>query len=110
VGQQAIFGPAAPGDITAIGTMNIARDGTIAGEFDVTVAEFGFFPDNAYTGSVTVNPNCTGTWTFTTSIGTSRADSIVVAGRDEIWIMSRDILNLWTGKARRIFQLRGEDD
>ncbi|HUE87983.1 MAG TPA: hypothetical protein VMO26_18065 [Vicinamibacterales bacterium] len=104
VGQQKIL---PGGDITAIGTMNIDREGNVSGKFDVTVAEFGFFPNITYTGSVTVNPDCTGTLTFVTSLGTSRTDSIAVLGRTELWFMSQDPSNLWTGRARRI---SGPDD
>jgi hypothetical protein len=100
VGQQMIL--PAPGDITAIGTINIDREGNISGKFDFTVAGFGFFPNNSYTGSITVNPDCTGTVTFVTSAGTGRTDSIVVVNRNEIWSMSQDIFNLWTARARRI--------
>jgi hypothetical protein len=99
VGQQKLL---PGGDITAIGTVNIDRDGNLSGKFDATVAEFAFLPNNTFTGSVTVNPDCTGTQTFVTSAGTGRTDSIVVLSRDEIWGMSRDPLNLWTFRGRRI--------
>jgi hypothetical protein len=72
------------------------------GDITATVAEFAFLPNNTFTGSVTVNPDCTGTQTFVTSAGTGRTDSIVVLSRDEIWGMSGDPLNLWTFRGRRI--------
>lgn len=56
VGQQKLL---PGGDITAIGTVNLDRDGNLSGKFDATVAEFAFLPDNTFTGSVTVNPDCT---------------------------------------------------
>ncbi len=107
VGQidLSLFGlpqPAGVADITAIGTMNIDRDGNLGGKFDVTVAQFAFVPDNEYSGSVTVNPDCTGTLTFVTSVGTIRTDSIAVLSPSEIWAMSQDTLNLWTYRVRRI--------
>jgi len=107
VGQQKLF--PAPGDITAIGTINIDRAGNFSGKFDFTVAEFGFFPNNSYTGSITVNPDCTGTVTFVTSAGPGRTDSIVVVSQSEMWSMSQDSLNLWTAKARRISRGPGQE-
>jgi len=108
VGQQTLL--PAPGDITAIGTINIDGEGNISGKFDFTVAEFGFFPNNTYTGSITVNPDCTGTVTFVTSAGTGRTDTIVIVSQSEMWSMSQDIANLWTAKARRISKVPREDD
>jgi hypothetical protein len=102
VGQQLIFLPASEGNITAIGTMNFDKQGNLSGEFDATVAGFIFLPGNTYFGSVTVNPNCTGTLTFQTSTGTFRIDSIAVISRDEMWGMSQDPSNLWTYEMRRI--------
>ena len=97
-------------DITAIGTMNIARNGNLSGEFDITVAQFAFLPDNEYSGSVTVNPDCRGTLTFVTSAGTMRTDSIAVLSQHEIWAMSQDTLNPWTYRVRRISGKRNHDD
>ena len=58
IGHQMPGAPFPPDkDITAIGTMNIASDGTLSGTFDVTVEDFAFLPGVAYTGSVTVNPD-----------------------------------------------------
>ena len=85
-----------------MGTMNFDREGNLSGTFDVTVAEFTFLADNAYSGSVTVNPDCRGTLVFITSLGTMRTDSIVVLSRSEIWAMSQDPANLWTYRVRRI--------
>jgi hypothetical protein len=90
------------GDITAIGTMNISRDGELRGKFDATVQDWMFLPGNDYFGSIVVGPDCTGTLTFETSQGTSRTDSIVVVSRKAFWAMSQDPNNLWTYRARRI--------
>lgn len=106
VGQQKIL---PGGDITALGTMNIDSSGNVSGKFGVTLAEFMFLPDRTYTGSVTVNPDCTGTLTFVTSAGTVRTDSIAVVNQDEIWGMSQDPFNLWTYKVRRIARVPGLD-
>lgn len=89
------------GDITAIGTMNIDPAGQLAGTFDATVSEVAFLPGTAYSGSVTVNPDCTGTLTFETSQGSVRTDSIVIINGNEFWGMSQDPGNLWTYRARR---------
>jgi hypothetical protein len=98
VGQFPAFG----GDITAIGTLNIDRDGNVSGEFDATVASVDFLPSVGYSGSVTVDPDCTGTLTFVTTAGTARTDSIVVPSERELWSMSQDPGNLWTVRARKI--------
>lgn len=102
VGQQMLF-PGIDGDITAIGTMNIDSAGNVVGLFDATVAEYAFLPDNTYTGSVTLNRDCTGTLSFVTSSGTSRTDTIVIVGDgSEILGMSQDPLNLWTYVVKRV--------
>lgn len=109
-GQQLLGVPFPPGkDITAIGTMNIERDGSLSGKFDVTLAESFFQPDFTYAGSIIVNPDCTGTITFTTSAGSAGTDSIVVVDRSEILGMSQDPNNLWTYQVRRISGNRRED-
>lgn len=103
VGHQMLGEPFPPDkDITAIGTMNIARDGTLSGTFDVTVEDFAFIPGIVYSGSVTVNPDCTGILSFATSVGSVRNDSIAVVNRREILAMSQDPMNLWTYQIRRI--------
>ncbi|MDX1500213.1 MAG: hypothetical protein R3176_09965 [Woeseiaceae bacterium] len=103
VGRQMLGAPFPPDkDITAIGTMYIAADGTLTGTFDVTVEDFAFVPGVGYAGTVTVNPDCTGTITFATSVGSVRSDSIAVVNRGEILGMSQDPLNLWTYQVRRL--------
>ena len=103
IGRQMLGEPFPPDkDITAIGTMNIERDGTLSGTFDVTVQDTVFLPGVAYSGSVVVNRDCTGTVTFQTSVGSVRSDSIVLVNRREILAMSQDPLNLWTYQIRRI--------
>lgn len=103
IGRQSLGAPFPPGkDITAIGTMNIERDGALSGRFDATVQDTFFLPDNTYSGSVVVNRDCTGTLTFVTSQGTVRTDSIVIIDRGEFLAMSQDPMNLWTYEVRRI--------
>ena len=97
-------------DVTAIGTMNIARNGAVEGKFDLTVQDFAAIPGLVYTGSVTINPDCTGTIVFVTSAGTERTDSIVVVNRREMLGMTQDPLNLWTYQVRRIARGGGHDD
>lgn len=103
VGRQE-FGNGIPPDkdVTAIGTMNIDRDGYMEGVFDLTIEGVAFIPGIAYSGSVIVNPDCTGSVSFVTSAGSMRTDSIAVLGRSEILGMSQDPLNLWTYQIRRI--------
>ena len=88
-------------DITAIGTMNLSSEGEVSGKFDVTVSNTFFGPDNTYTGTFSINPDCTGTLQFVTSSGSSRTDSIIVVSRTEIIGMSQDIYNIWTYQVRR---------
>lgn len=103
IGRQMLGEPFPPDkDITAIGTMNINRDGSLSGNFDVTVEDFGFIPGIVYDGSLTVNPDCTGTLSFVTSVGSVRTDSIAVVNRNEILGMSQDPANLWTYQIRRV--------
>ena len=104
IGHNAIEGPnrPPPGDITAIGTMNIHRGGALEGVFDVTFERAAFRAAIPYSGTVTVNADCTGTLSFTTGAGTTRTDSIVVLNRYEIWGMSQDPKNQWTYSARRL--------
>ena len=114
IGHQMLGAPFPPDkDITAIGTMNIESDGTLSGTFDVTVEDFAFIPGVVYTGTVTVNADCTGMLNFATSVGSVRTDSIAVVSRREMLGMSQDHLNLWTYQIRRIaanLNSNGRDD
>jgi hypothetical protein len=102
IGHQALDNAPPPADITALGTMNIHRNGDLEGAFAVTFEGAAFAPNVLYSGTVTVNPDCTGTVSFVTTAGTMRTDSIAVLNRFEIWGMSQDPKNLWTYQARRI--------
>jgi hypothetical protein len=103
IGHQAIALLKVPGDITAIGIFRIDRQGTILdGVFDATAQNNGFLQGVTFTGSVVVNPNCTGTLTFVTSAGTTRTDSIIVLGSGHARGMSQDVKNLWTYDMRRM--------
>ena len=99
VGRQA-FSPG--GDIMALGTMNINKAGELKGVFDVTIENDVFLPGIGYSGSVTVNRDCTGTLQFVTDLGTARTDSILVLNRKEVRAMSQDPGNLWTYEMRKI--------
>lgn len=102
IGHQALANAPAPGDVTAIGTMNIRRNGDVEGVFDVTFEGAAFRAGVSYSGTVSVNADCTGTVSFVTAAGTARTDSIVVLNRYELLGMSRDPKNLWTYEARRL--------
>ena len=99
VGKQTFF---PGGDITAIGTFRVDRAGNLKGKFDATVANLRFLPGVGFSGSVTVNPDCTGTLTFTTDAGTTRTDSIVVLSGWYARGMSQDVAFLWTYDMRRL--------
>jgi hypothetical protein len=111
IGQQMLGGPfPADKDITAIGTLNVGRNGTVSGTFDATVEDTFFLPGIEYTGSITLNRDCIGTVTFITTAGTARTDTIALVARDEILGMSQDPANLWTYQARRLPSFRGRFD
>jgi hypothetical protein len=99
---EVFLGPFTGQSITAIGTMNIDRQGNVSGRFDNNIATFGAFTGNTYTGTVAVNGDCTGMLQFTTSSGSQRTDSIAIVGHGEIWGMSLDPENPWTYVVRRI--------
>jgi hypothetical protein len=99
IGKQSFF----PGtDITAIGTFRVDRLGKVNGVFDATVGQWMHLPGVTFTGTFTVNPDCTGTLSFVTGNGRSRTDSIVILG-DRIRGMSQDVQFLWTYEARRMY-------
>ena len=103
IGRQMLGAPFPPDkDITALGTMNINRDGSLSRTLDVNVEDFGFIQGSVYEGSLTVNPDGTGTISFVTSVGSVRTDSIAVVSRKEMIGMSQDPANLWTYQVRRI--------
>jgi hypothetical protein len=102
IGHQALLNAPPPADITAIGTMNVDWHGNLDGAFNVTFEGAAFVPGIPYSGTLTVNPDCTGTVTFVTGTGAARTDSIVVLNRYEFWGMSEDPSNLWTYQARRL--------
>jgi len=102
IGHQMLPGFPPDKDITALGTMEVRKDGTLSGTFDVTVQDSFFIPGIRYDGSVMINRDCTGTLTFVTEVGSVRTDSIALVGRGEIVGMSQDPANLWTYQARRV--------
>ena len=89
-------------DMTALGTWNVKRDGSMSGAFDLTVQDTFFEPGIPYEGSVVINRDCTGTVTFVTALGSTRTDSLAIVGRNEIIGMSQDPFNLWTYQVRRV--------
>ena len=98
VGEQTFF---PGGDITAIGIFRVDRFGKLEGKFDATVAGWMHLPGVPFTGTFTVNPDCTGTLSFVTGNGRARTDSIVIVG-DRIRGMSQDVQFLWTYEAQRM--------
>ena len=70
--------------------------------FDATVADFGFLHGIKFSGSLVLNPDCTGTFTFTTSAGTTRTDTIIVLGPGHVRAMSQDVQFLWTYDMHRL--------
>ena len=109
IGQQNLGFPFSDGDITAIGTMNISKNGSLEGKFDAVEYQGLVGQEIPYWGSIVVNKDCTATIQFTTPLS-SRLDSIVIVNRREMIGMSRDPLNLWTYKVYRIGSAGGGDD
>jgi len=100
VGHQSKF---PGGDITAIGIFRLDRQGTLTdGIFDATVEGWRFLQGVTFTGTLTINANCTGTLYFVTSAGTTRTDSVIVLGPGHIRGMSQDVQFLWTYDMRRL--------
>lgn len=103
----------ADGKFTALGTMNIDREGQLEGVFDVTaVGEGGAFsfPGRTYTGTVTVNPDCTGELAFVTGAGSVRTDRIAVISGSEMRAMSLVPTQLWTYEIHKLSGDRDDDD
>lgn len=98
VGKQTFF---PGGDITAIGTFRVDRTGKLSGVFDATVAGWMFLPAVPFSGAFTVNPDCTGTLSFSTADGSARTDTIIILG-DRIRGMSQDVTFLWTYEIQRM--------
>lgn len=99
VGRQNLF---PGGDITAIGTFRLDKKGNAKGIFDATVAEFRFINDVGFEGTLVVNHDCTGTFSFVTAAGTSRTDTIIVLSPWRIRAMSQDVNSLWTYEMERL--------
>ena len=102
IGRQMLPGMPPEKDMTALGTWNVSSDGAMSGSFDVTVQDTFFMPEIGYAGTVTVNPDCTGTISFVTELGSVRTDTLAIVGRGEILGMSQDPFNLWTYQVRRV--------
>ena len=99
-----------PGGIhaTALGTYNIGTDGSLSGVFDYN-GEDTVETKITYWGTVTVNPDCTGTESFTGADGGSALVSFVIArGGQEIWgqfmnnVSNIGYTVIWTFKAHRV--------
>ena len=81
-------------DGNALGTANYGKDGSVRGKYDWEGTS-GFFPGNNYVGTVTVNPDCTGTITQH-DVGSDVLilQSIVISdGGREIWGVFQDPTN-----------------
>jgi hypothetical protein len=81
-------------DGNALGTANYGKDGSVRGKYD-WAGTSGFYPGNSYVGTVTVNPDCTGTISQH-DVGSDVIilQSIVISdGGREIWGMFQDPTN-----------------
>jgi hypothetical protein len=93
-------------DGVALGTINIGIDGSYGGTYD-WAGTSGFSLGNKYIGTVTVNPDCTGTVSFH-DVGDTYivVQSIVIAdGGQEIWgdfQNPADDVGIW--RAKRVTQ------
>jgi hypothetical protein len=101
VGQYQYF----PTDgMTAIGTIRVDRHGRVSGHFDATfAAQDGFSSGVKYTGTLTIEPDCTGSVTIIPDgPAPPRTDTIAIVSDNEMWGMSQDPMNLLVYRARRI--------
>jgi hypothetical protein len=81
-------------DGNALGTANYGKDGSVRGTYD-WAGTSGFYPGNSYVGTVTVNPDCTGTISQH-DVGSDVLilQSIVISdGGREIWGMFQNPTN-----------------
>lgn len=102
-GTLAVLGPA-----TAVGMFTSDGRGSITGTETIAVAsQYLIFPDQ-FTGTYTINPNCTGTLAYIVTMPDGqkmpRSAAFVITGLllDEIKIMSTDKGDAFAGVARRI--------
>lgn len=91
-------------DRAALGTLNIGPNGTLQGKYDWEGLD-GFHPGNSYVGTVSVNPDCSGTMSQQ-DVGSDVVvlHSMVIArdGR-EIWGVLQDpAIDVGTFRAKRI--------
>ena len=91
-------------DGNALGTANYGEDGTVSGKYDWE-GTTGFYPGNSWVGTVSVNPDCTGTLSFH-NVGSDQmvVQSIVIArSGQEIRGMFQDpTIDVGTFTAKRV--------
>ena len=91
-------------DGNALGTANYGEDGTVSGTYDWEGTS-GFYPGNSWVGTVSVNPDCTGTISFH-NVGDTQmvVQSIVIArSGQEIRGMFQDpTIDVGTFTAKRV--------
>jgi len=91
-------------DGNALGTQNISNDGTLNGKYDWEGTS-GFYPGNRYVGTVTVNPDCTGTISqhdVESDVIVLQSIAIARSGQ-EIWGMFEDpTMDVGTFRMQRI--------
>jgi hypothetical protein len=95
-------------DGNALGTANYSSDGTVRGKYD-WAGTSGFYPGNSYVGTISVNPDCTGTISQH-DVGSDVIvlQSIVIArSGQEIWGMFQDpTIDVGTFTLKRITEPR----
>jgi len=91
-------------DGNALGTATYGKDGSVRGTYDWE-GTTGFYPGNSYVGTLSVNPDCTGTLSFH-NVGSDQmvVQSIVIArSGQEIRGMFQDpTIDVGTFTAKRV--------
>ena len=95
-------------DGNALGTATYGKDGSVRGTYDWE-GTTGFYPGNSYVGTLSVNPDCTGTISFH-NVGSDQlvVQSIVIArSGQEIRGMFQDpTIDVGTFTAKRVSEPR----
>jgi len=91
-------------DGNSLGIFNVRAEGTLQGKYDWQ-GPSGFYPGTQYEGTASVNPDCTGTFSFHDVGSDQMVVQSIVIGRSgrEIWGMMQDpTLDVGTFKAIRM--------
>ena len=96
----ALSGTLLAGPAAATGVLTVDGEGNFSGHD--TLSANGMIMSEAFTGTVTVNPDCTTSATIVSSVvGEAHFDGVLVAKKREILLIRRDPGTVLIGSARR---------